>query len=248
MERQRIGAAVVDGAIFYRGPSMIDGSPIVGVVTGLRKASTNAKTGGMLQSYIIRSDVPPQVAVKDGRDAAVCGTCPLRFNPETGERICYVLTFQGPLAVYKTLADYPDFDPAMANGRSVRLGTYGDPAAIPIWIWFHVLQHASHWTGYTHQWRDRRFARLQALTMASCETVADRARAKADGWRTFRLATTPEKGEILCPASAEAGHRTTCDRCSLCRGSHPTMRDIYIGPHGNGRNPGRQLIQLQKAS
>jgi hypothetical protein len=235
---------MADGAIFYRGPSMIDGSPIVGVVTGLHRRSANAKTGPMIQTYIIRSDVPPTEASKNGQDRAICGDCPLRFDPQTGKRVCYVVTVHGPRSVYTALDTYPDFDPAMVTGRSIRLGTYGDPAAIPVWVWFHLTQYARHWTGYTHQWRHQQYRRLQAFCMASCETPADRSLARSRGWRTFRIADRPEQGEILCPASDEAGKRTSCDRCSLCKGSHPTMRDIYIPPHGNGSKAGSTLVHM----
>jgi hypothetical protein len=39
-----------NGAILYRGPSLLDGAPIVAIVTGLASTSANAKTGAMLQN------------------------------------------------------------------------------------------------------------------------------------------------------------------------------------------------------
>jgi hypothetical protein len=42
------------------------------------------------------------------------------------------------------------------------------------------------------------------------------------GWRTFRVREASEpvaKGEFICPASAEAGKRTTCIQCQACDGA-----------------------------
>ena len=40
--------------------------------------------------------------------------------------------------------------------------------------------------------------------------------------------------EILCPASKEAGYRTTCDSCKLCSGSNISAKSIAIVAHGGG--------------
>lgn len=47
------------GYVVYDGPSSIDGSPIAVILTGFASKSTNTKTGGMIQSYIIRTDIAP---------------------------------------------------------------------------------------------------------------------------------------------------------------------------------------------
>lgn len=66
----------------WRGPSPIDGAPIVMIMTGLsRKASEqskNTKTGPMVQTHIVRQDMAPVVAMMNGADRAICGDCPLR--------------------------------------------------------------------------------------------------------------------------------------------------------------------------
>ena len=49
------------GYIAYEGKSLIDKSPIVVIVTALNK-SGNSKTGDMVQTFIIRSDVDPVTA------------------------------------------------------------------------------------------------------------------------------------------------------------------------------------------
>jgi len=90
--------------IVYNGPSMLDGSPIVAIVT---IGSKNAKTGAMAQLWIMRADMDPVTASRTGADEAVCGTCPHRGNPtdldhgQAAQRPCYVILAQAPLIVYK---------------------------------------------------------------------------------------------------------------------------------------------------
>lgn len=60
------------GFVAYRGPSRLDGAPIVLIVT---LASLNTKTGAMAQAWVLRSDISPQEAIGDGRDRSVCGDC-----------------------------------------------------------------------------------------------------------------------------------------------------------------------------
>jgi len=70
--------ARVSGIILYEGPSRIDGAPIVAIATGLDDPSSNEKTGPMIQTWIMRSDIPPHVAQSSGDDASVCADCKLR--------------------------------------------------------------------------------------------------------------------------------------------------------------------------
>ena len=75
------------GFIAYRGPSLIDGSPIVVVVVTAK--SSNRKTGSMVQTYILRADQNPVAAVKSGADVSICGDCKHRGDKGQG-RSCYV--------------------------------------------------------------------------------------------------------------------------------------------------------------
>jgi len=225
------------GYILFEGPSLLDGGPIV--VIAIVKSS-NRKTGDMVQTYILRADLSPLDAVKVGNDSSICGNCPHRGIEGKG-RSCYVNLGQGPLAVFKAYkaGNYPKVSPinptfqASVKGRKVRLGTYGDPAAVSRLFWNAVLQGADGWTGYTHQWRTR--PDLQNLCMASCDTLQDYESATKAGWRTFRvrLESLPlMEREIACPASEEAGKRTTCDSCGLCKGTAAAARNIAIVAHG----------------
>jgi len=210
--------------IIYRGPSLIDGSPIVVVAV---YSERNRKTGGMVQTYIIRDDMDPRDASKSGADFAICGACPHRGTPTDDPtaklakgRTCYVIIGQGVLQIWKGLQRglYSPQHPAdIGRGRMVRLGTYGDPAAAPAWVWESLLSDAAGWTAYSHQsgWRPD-------LAMQSADTYADAVRFWAQGMRTFRvvqaLADITAR-EVLCPASKEAGKRTTCAACKLCAGT-----------------------------
>ena len=220
--------------IVWRGPSRLDGNPVVLIATGFR-GSNNPKTGDMIQTWIIRSHIPPHKATKTGQDISVCGDCSKRPTNKAirlGERGCYVSTWQAPLQIYKTFkaGKYPAFDLEAFRGKPVRFGAYGDPAAVPAEIWESLKSVASNTTGYTHQWRDND---LTAYAMASCDTVQDRIDATSNGYRTFRTKRPGqpiEPGEIACPASKEAGQRTTCINCQLCNGAGPA-KDIVINLH-----------------
>jgi hypothetical protein len=233
-----------NGLVLYRGPSRLDGRSIVAVLTGLRRRSRNAKTGPMLQTWILRERVDPVRAAHTGADASVCGACPLRSSPSISRR-CYVNLGQAPLAIYAALrrGAYPRASDAAriqaaAAGHAVRLGSYGDPAAVPTWIWTALVSRASSWTGYTHQWARSDFdARLLDLCMASVETDADIAdlRARHPGARYFRIRRPGSglaRGEMQCPASAEAGHRLGCAECGACAGRSKRGRSISITAHG----------------
>lgn len=242
--------------ILYKGPSAIDGSPIVVIAT---RGSKNRKTGPMIQTWILADtgDSPAAHAAR-GSDVSVCGDCPHRGRVEGGRNVgrsCYVTLVQAPRGVYAAYraGSYATWDGVSPPfpGKRVRVGAYGDPGAVPDApaFWSRVLQGAAGWTGYTHRWRDTGEG-LQALVMASCDSLGDYKEAKARGWRTFRVTGVtgdllPSR-EVLCPASPEAGSLTTCERCGLCQGTTSGARDVAIVIHGTGKKHfvGRKLPTL----
>lgn len=216
-----------NGVVLFRGPSLLNGRPVACVAVGLARASGNAKTGAFVQTYILADGgESPVEALRSGGDEAVCGECPHR--PQNGRAgSCYVNAGQAPLAVYRALqrGAYPAFDLAahlaLFAGRLVRLGSYGDPAAVPLDVWEEVCGAAAGWAGYSHNWRTCApgYARY---CMASCETAGDRELALALGYRTFRVRLPEEPlevGEFACPASEEAGRRLSCAECRACSGA-----------------------------
>lgn len=221
-----------NGRILYQGPSMLDGAPIVVIATGFAEDSANDKTGGMIQTWILRADLPPHHAFAGEAGASVCGDCPHKLN-----RTCYVSWWQAPLSVWNCWhhgAGYAPASPEDFDGHQLRLGSAGDPAAVPRWIWQSILPRVTDRTGYTHQWRDPRFAWLRGIVQASCDSPADRAAARAAGWRCFRVrplgdTSPPLPGEVHCAASTERGHLTTCSACGLCDGA---TTDVTLNAHG----------------
>jgi hypothetical protein len=67
-----------NGVVLWQGPSRLNGAPVVVIATGLRRPSTNVKTAGMVQVWILPLDRNPVAAQRSGHDRAVCGDCPLR--------------------------------------------------------------------------------------------------------------------------------------------------------------------------
>lgn len=226
-----------NGKVIWRGPSLIDGQRIVIIATGYDSPSANSKTGPMIQTWIMLEGYNPQfAALHGGLDTANCGNCPYRMNPLTEERPCYVELWQAPRPVYAALragayAECTDEDDieAAGEGHIVRVGSYGDGAAAPAWVWRAFLRRARGWTGYSHQWnhrsdrvRDNALA-LQPFLMASVGSPDEYQQATAAGWRTFRVRSGAERGQLLageknCPASKEAGHLTDCYHCQACSG------------------------------
>lgn len=231
------------GYIFYKGPSMLDGAPIVGVV--LTGRSENSKTGSMIQTYILADNgLSALESARSGADQSICGECPHRRYHAGGVEgkagACYVNLAQGPRAVSDGIRRglYPALDSVARDrlsGRLIRLGSYGDPAAIPFAVWADLLKGSAGHTGYTHQWRDPRFARFGMLCMASVDNEAEAHAAWLAGWRTFRVKSAESvklSNEVTCPASAEAGHKVTCSQCLACDGAG-SKRSIVINAHGS---------------
>jgi hypothetical protein len=227
------------GFVFYDGLSALDGAPIIGVAV-LRSANT--KTGDMVQTFILRADQSPLAAIDSGADSSICGDCVHR-GADGAPRTCYVDVAKSVQSVYSTWARgaYPLMSPAqgarMIADRAVRLGAYGDPAAIPARHWRALLRYAAGRTGYTHQWRQMHAQGLRGLVMASADSASERDTARAIGWRTFRVRAADEAlgaREFACPASAEAGARRQCITCQACDGAArgPAQASVAIIVHG----------------
>lgn len=245
----------INGAVLYQGPSAIDGQEIALIITQMVSKSSNTKTGSMIQTYIIRTDIDPVQAANNGQDVSICGDCKHRpkLAKVTGEASCYVNLGQGALSVYKAFkrGNYPKKSVSeiahMIAGRNVRFGTYGDPCACPIEIFQDLAKACKGHTGYTHQWRRPGFNfAWSELLMASVDNKFEQIEAASYGFRYFRVQVgqaLPLAGEISCPASKEAGNKTTCAACLLCGGTSKKAKNIVIQDHGRGWQ-GRQKRAL----
>lgn len=245
--------------IIYNGPSTID--PSTNIVVIARDQSSNRKTGNMIQTYILVRDTDPRLANKTGADFAICGKCRHRGQATDDPkrklavgRTCYVNIAQGVLIVwqafqrgkYEAITGHDDIA-AIGAGRIVRLGTYGDPAAVPGYIWESLLSRAKGRTGYSHQINQPGADVRPDLCMISADTIEEATAAWDQGFRTFRtipikstlaetLAQIDRSRETLCPASDEAGKRVQCDQCKLCSGSGLSAKSIAIPMHDAGSN------------
>jgi hypothetical protein len=242
--------------ILYEGPSELDGDNIVVIAT---EGTKNRKTGNMVQVWILKQSEDPLAANRSGNDFGICGNCPLKGkatgkdNGTASERACYVLLQNAPLAVWKKWKkcgyEKPRSIVKYGRGKSIRLGAYGDPAAIPSDIIEQLLRHASNWTGYTHQdsiAQEPARSFLRSKVMLSCETIEQAKDAWSNGARTFRMLsdiTQKHDNEIICPATEEGGSRTNCNDCGLCKGSAITARSIVVLAHGNGAKHSLNVIQ-----
>lgn len=242
--------------IIYDGPSLLDGQRIVVLA---QQGSTNRKTGGMMQTYILRADMDPISASRTGADFSICGNCPHKGKAHDGDtgqakdRTCYVTLAHGPLGKWKAWkrGAYEVINghaaiAAAGRGQMVRIGTYGDGAAVPSYIWDSLCSEAQGWTAYTHQSGMDGAATDPQRYMTSAESEATAQAAWAMGQRTFRVvadvADLVKGKEILCPASEEAGMRTTCEKCGLCAGAAIKAKSIAIVAHGTAKRKAKALV------
>ena len=244
------------GYIVYEGPSQLDGSPIVVIINKIKAASKNAKTGALVQSFIIRSDVNPVKALKTGDDAAICGHCIHRpsLAAYTGAPPCYVNVGRSVASVYKAYkrGSYTKASTGEValylTGLKLRIGTYGDGAAAPINVWQELTQFTEDHVGYSHQWLNPSFDHQSwgKLVMASADSIDEAAQANLYGMRVFRVSigTDKQSGEVSCPASAESGKKTTCENCMVCAGTSKAAKDIVIADHALGHK--RRVISIVK--
>ena len=247
--------------VIYRGPSQINGAPIVAILTGDKRASANAKTGPMAQLWILPADVSPVDAVKTGDDASVCGGCPHR---PANKGTCYVSVWQAPRSIWQAWlkAGAPGECLAYAcerlaesldKGRTqgLRLGAYGDPAAVPEYALAALVGVArargATVTGYTHQWRmleakdaagHGSAAFYRANLMASADTSKDTKQAKTAGWRVFRVHSVGEWGAHLPGVEVECAsdlYGMSCAECGACDGATNATdgaQVVWITAHG----------------
>lgn len=227
-----------DSCILWEGKSSIDDSPIICILTGLLKNSSNPKTGGLIQSWIIQKDILPLDAAKQGTDTGVCGNCPLK---PTNSNICYV-NLLGVNNIWRKYVKggyqpitQEQIEVIKALKVGLRMGSYGDPAAMPIAAWQNFITATNaRSVGYTHQWRDcdQQYSSLLMASVSSFDQVLE---AQSMGWRTFRIFSPENPGlipnEIIC--LNKQSPQIQCKDCNLCNGANGDIKpNIAIPVHG----------------
>ncbi len=244
--------------VIYDGPSLLDGAPIVCIAS---VGSSNVKTGPMVQTWIMRSDMNPSEASRLGLDSSVCGQCPRRHSLG-GD--CYVQLVHAPRSVWgswfkngqprENWADPREIQALTQDARTygLRLGSYGDPAAVPFEVWQDLIDALVpiKVVGYTHQWNTgtkelldkdehawmRQMAWLRTNVMASCDSIYEAEKARDMGYRTFTAipaGTETPKGSVQCPATRES-NPLQCHTCGICDGTQgkASRASIYLTEHG----------------
>lgn len=223
-----------NGYVVWEGASLIDGSPIVLILTGFANPTSNRKTGRQIQSWILSQNYVPTYAAKHGFDNSICGSCPLKLS-KIGS--CYV-NLLTPNNIYRSYiaGNYPKFSEKelaiLHHYRyPLRIGSYGDPTAVPLEVWEPLILVSGKHTGYTHRHKNCDL-RWQKYLMASVETISEAKQAQNIGWRTFRIIAPDaplRDNEILCRHTED--DRIQCETCLLCDGSSskPNIADKIHG-------------------
>ncbi len=241
------------GFVMYEGPSLIGHGDIAAIAT-LR--SENEKTGNMVQVWIVPTKLGLLEAVQNGQNSAACGGCPLMGTPNlvnirrrdgtTEEvlriknRVCYVNLGRLDSTVMRAYKNgrYSPYNRRIherwLRGRLIRLGAYGDPAAMPDHIIEYLISVGSGHTGYSHQLfsiERRRADKLAKHLMVSCHTPAQHNEAVRRGWRPFTVIAKnqqPPVGAIECPFYT---HGVQCDECQLCQGTSKRAKPVFVRAH-----------------
>lgn len=226
----------------YRGPSALTGAPVV--VLAIPRSPAKLDVDGATVQIAILPDVelgpvgseaplrPWQRAI--GR---VCPSSCVHVTADAGAPTCYAWGGHVVIAHASSWRAWErDGSPVLAPnqiaswvaGRRVRLGSLGDPAALPAWLVAALLECSAGWTGYTHAWRSR--PDLAAVLMASVDSVPEARDAWRQGWRTYRAESGSEgrtAGEIVCPAYTRD---RACSECMLCDGAGTSGARSIVAP------------------
>jgi hypothetical protein len=214
-----------------------------GVVFNFQFQTTNQKTGDLIQNFMIpEAWIETTGKVRELDDNAICGDCDHGHTRGKGD--CYVTKanslrgLQSKLSSLRRmgldnipyLSDELEADLLDAiEGRGVRFGSYGEPVLLGEELVKKISDRAKFWTGYTHQWHKNPWAKK--YFMASVETTLVDKAAQSMGWRTFYAGEPTEGNHVTCPASKEAGYKTTCDQCKLCMGTTSKAKSVKIKIH-----------------
>lgn len=196
--------------------------------------SSNRKTGDMIQTYLLdKSRLKSEKSVFGAKcqDCSMVKECYVSRD-KLSVRRSLVLTLEGQRATYQKRLLGGVLP--LLKGRLIRLGTYGDPSAIPLRDLARICSSAKGHTGYTHFWREIDEG-YSAYLMSSCETLADELLSNALGYRAFRVLLDAHEVHETSKKSVQclnASVGLTCAECLLCSGSQGKgSSNIYIHQH-----------------
>ena len=229
-----------NGYIVYQGPSVLN--PLEDIIAIATYNSANAKTGNMVQLWIFADgEHSPHDTAKLGLDESICGSCPHRH---AAGNTCYVDLSRAPNSIWNSYkkGNYPFFNAALHGKhfthRKIRLGAYGDPAAVPYSVQKELADLCLSHTGYTHQANHKNFdSRIAKLCMISVDTPRQALKYQEQGFRTFRVALQEDEllaNELQCLNTTQ--EQLQCIDCGLCDGSNRDNSSIAIAVHGSRKN------------
>ena len=243
----------------WRGPSEIDGAPMVCAISNMTTNCDNDKiaedgSDEMVQVWYLREDIPPQDVFKQ-KIGSACGDC-----QHMNDQSCYVTWFRSPLSVWKAVKEKEilpvNVVQELCRDLVVRLGAGGDPASVPAWVSAMPLELSKGHLGYTHQWHTLPiYSPLKDICMASVDSPFQARLAQDLGWRTFRSESANGsnwdlgKSELECLATSRG---ITCEKCRLCSGvgnNREKVKNIKIAIHGpkasNYRQDDSKFLELR---
>jgi len=158
-----------------------------------------------------------------------CLDCPFNsfgkcYTHKFNQYVGFISMLKSVVKDYKDFYDIPTYNSEikeqilnMSQNTYVRFGTYGEPSLHPIDLISDIVKVCDNWTGYTHQHQKR--PDLSGYFMASTHTIEEELTARNEGYRSFIATETKIDGIVNCPASKEAGYKSTCSKCGLCSGT-----------------------------
>jgi hypothetical protein len=212
------------------------------LIVNFQFSTSNTKTGALIQNYIIPASwLETDAKISTLSDADVCFDCE---HSKSKKKTCYVRKKQSEMGLASKvrslrklgLENIPELSPeseadlldAIA-GKGIRFGSYGEPILLGEALISKISKRAKFWTGYTHQWHKNAWAK--DYFMASVESELISRAAQNSGFRTFFVGDPKGKNYVTCPASKEAGNKTTCDNCKLCMGTQSKAKSVKILKH-----------------
>jgi len=212
------------------------------VIVNFQFKTGNAKTGALIQNYIIPASwLETDAQISTLSDVDVCFDC---NHGKSKKKTCYVRKANSERGLASKvrslrrlgLENIPELSPESEadlldaiSGKGIRFGSYGEPILLGEALINKISKRAKFWTGYTHQWHKNNWAKDYFMASVESETISKAA--QKSGFRTFFVGQTDSKEYVTCPASKEAGQKTTCDNCKLCMGTNSKAKSVTILPH-----------------